>query len=385
MAFASMDAQTNPQAGYIITLGNDTVYGTVDYRTDAKNARSCLFRADGEQTFREYMPQDISGYRLQGQGVFYVARSFPVEGETKTFFAEYLLKGGVSLYRHRENETDYYYFVDENGNVSTLKETGVLKERREDRLTAQREKVQEATHIFMKSPQLLQQLWSMTEVTPAKLTRLTRQYNDEFCKDAGESVTYVYDSNLPNKIDARLRLELGMGFDRVTAWPVRESDPSLKMNSISPIIGVGADVVIPRFSKNVVLQAMLLYSYNSMSTKPGKFEQNYSRELKFHDIALQAGVAYRFIPEKKITPIIRGGVSIDYLLGFSTKHMNGYTGNTEAFSQHTTVSGRYYGGAGVEYMMGTHRLSLTGNYVMRNFGTFGFRAPMFTVNIGYVM
>ncbi|MBQ6063027.1 MAG: hypothetical protein IJK42_03955 [Prevotella sp.] len=125
MAFASMDAQTNPQAGYIITLGNDTVYGTVDYRTDAKNARSCLFRADGEQTFREYMLQDIRGYRLQGQGVFYVTRSFPVEGETKTFFAEYLLKGGVSLYRHRENETDYYYFVDENGNVYTLKETGV--------------------------------------------------------------------------------------------------------------------------------------------------------------------------------------------------------------------------------------------------------------------
>ena len=30
-------AQVNPQKGYIITNDNDTIYGTIDYLTDARN------------------------------------------------------------------------------------------------------------------------------------------------------------------------------------------------------------------------------------------------------------------------------------------------------------------------------------------------------------
>ena len=33
-------AQVNPQKGYIITNGNDTIYGTIDYLTDARNGES---------------------------------------------------------------------------------------------------------------------------------------------------------------------------------------------------------------------------------------------------------------------------------------------------------------------------------------------------------
>ena len=35
-------AQVNPQKGYIITNGNDTIYGTIDYLTDARNGESQL-------------------------------------------------------------------------------------------------------------------------------------------------------------------------------------------------------------------------------------------------------------------------------------------------------------------------------------------------------
>ena len=54
--------------------------------------------------------------------------------------------------------------------------------------------------------------------------------------------------------------------------------------------------------------------------------------------------------------------------------MNGYY-DTEKVSQDKTTSARYYAGVGAEYTIGSHKLSLTGNYVMRNYGTFGFRCP----------
>lgn len=59
-------AQVNPQPGYIITNDNDTLRGTIDYRTDAKNARSCLFMADGETSYKEYLPLLSRAHRWCG-------------------------------------------------------------------------------------------------------------------------------------------------------------------------------------------------------------------------------------------------------------------------------------------------------------------------------
>lgn len=45
-----------------------------------------------------------------------------MDGKQKTFFAEYLLQGGVSLFHHTEYNNDYFYFVDENGKVAVMKD-----------------------------------------------------------------------------------------------------------------------------------------------------------------------------------------------------------------------------------------------------------------------
>lgn len=74
-----LSAQVNPQQGYIITNENDTVRGTIDYLTDASNAKICSFRKDGETAFKTYRPTDIKGYRLNGDGVYYVSRLFTSE------------------------------------------------------------------------------------------------------------------------------------------------------------------------------------------------------------------------------------------------------------------------------------------------------------------
>ena len=125
-SFLQANAQTNPKPGFVITNANDTIYGMIDYRSDAKNAYECLFMKDGDAKYRSYSPDELSGYRFTDNGIFYVTRTFPLEGKDKTFFAEFLLQGGVSLFRHKENDTDYYYMVDETGKVATVKNTGVM-------------------------------------------------------------------------------------------------------------------------------------------------------------------------------------------------------------------------------------------------------------------
>ena len=95
-------AQLNPKPGFIITNQNDTIYGTIDYLSDKKCAQECLFQANGENAYKTYQPGDISGYRFTDDGVFYVTKTFNIDGAQKTFFAEYLLQGGVSLFRYEE-------------------------------------------------------------------------------------------------------------------------------------------------------------------------------------------------------------------------------------------------------------------------------------------
>lgn len=117
-----LSAQVNPKKGYVITNTNDTIYGTVDYLTDWENAESCLFRKSGGQDFKRLLPSDIGGYCLDGEGVSYVSRELKTGSVTQRQFAEYLLKGGVSLFRYYYDGDNYYGFVDTNGKEVVMRD-----------------------------------------------------------------------------------------------------------------------------------------------------------------------------------------------------------------------------------------------------------------------
>lgn len=99
-----LTAQVNPQKGYIITNGNDTIYGTIDYLTDARNVKACLFQKKGENEYKPLSPMDIKGYRLAGDGIYYVSRLFNGGERQELLFAEFLLQGGVSLYQYYHDD-----------------------------------------------------------------------------------------------------------------------------------------------------------------------------------------------------------------------------------------------------------------------------------------
>lgn len=359
LAATTAMAKVNPQKGYIITNHNDTIHGVIDYRGDSKNAYICMFRADEEQAFKKYIPQEIKGYRLADGGIYYITRTFPVNGEDKTFFAEFLLEGAISLFHHTEEGIDYFYFVDEEGKVSVVKDTHENDDRSKYRTLVEinrikREGMNEGVQLFSKSPKTVDKLWE-SNCEPSRLMKLTKEYVEEFCPSSGECIEYWYNEKKSALVKTRFRIEAGILSGK---FKLDEGGYRPKSSASAPQIGVGVDFLFPRFNKNISLQALVLLSHWDMKesrtrldvTNPGYYK------MKFTMGEFSIGPAYRFLSRSKVSPIIRGGLCTCYEFGGKEEHYNVEL-NSGLFG--------YYAGAGVDIDLRKYTLRLFANYEYR--------------------
>lgn len=189
-----LTAQVNPQKGYIITNDNDTVHGTIDYLTDARNAKACLFQRNGESGYKTLSPSDIRGYRLGGDGIYYVSRLFTGGEKEERLFAEFLLQGGVSLYRYYYDDYNYFGFVDSDGKEVIIRDDKLNDDLStySHKLQERRQKVQEIGALMERDNTIANRLWKM-DLTSSDLTRLVRQYDEEYCTEAGDCIVFQYD------------------------------------------------------------------------------------------------------------------------------------------------------------------------------------------------
>ena len=175
-------AQVNPQKGYVITNENDTIYGTIDYLTDAQNVKACLFQKEGESEYKALSPGDIKGYRLADDGIYYVSRLFSVveEGEQlqELLFAEFLLQGGVSLFRYYYDYNNYFGFVGSDGKEIILRDDKLNDDLMtyNHKLQVRRQKVQDVNALMNRDNTIANRLWKM-ELTSEDLTKLVKQYD----------------------------------------------------------------------------------------------------------------------------------------------------------------------------------------------------------------
>lgn len=383
-------AQVNPKEGYIITLQGDTIHGTVDYRTEAINARKCRFLAQGEQQFREYAPADISGYRLTGNGAYYVSRTFDVEGTSKTVFAEYLLKGGVSLYYLNDDGVGYYFFADEQGRVASMKKDETLYRTGEEGVKAKRENMREATQMFAKSPKAMGQLWS-SDYQTQDLMRMTREYNEEYCTEAGECIQFMTDERKRSAGRFRFRVEAGLQMNTVVVSPLADYSylADRKFHVTHPTIGVGVDLSFPRFSQGLTAQAMVSIG-KIKGTEDGMSDTRAVKDMyQFEAISLSGhiGAAYSFLPKQRLSPVVLGGLSIDYLTSLKIKGLENYMELSAVSSNPGSIFNiGFYVGGGVDVVLGQHSIRLSVCYdgkgaIAAGHGT---TIPTVAVNVGFL-
>ena len=323
-----MAAQVNPRPGYVITNSGDTIHGTIDYRTDAINCRQCSFLAQGAEQYATFHPSDIRGYRLSDNGIYYVSTTFPVNGEQKKIFAEFLLQGGVSLYSYIEGHETYYYFVDENGRIATMKKPANLTKSAEEAQAMKRQAMLEASQMLGKSPQAVDDLWKSNFNRDA-LTRLVRNYDEQYCASWGDCVQFEYDKKAARSIFIKgWRMEAGYHTGKAHCKPLADANAyedlyTLDLNMTAPHIGVGLDLAFPRFSRGVTAQALLGYTYMQGKLDHEKKGKDYY-QLKSQLVNLEIGGAYSFLPDSRISPLVRAGILIDYMIKMDPENMGWY-------------------------------------------------------------
>ena len=379
-------AQTNPQPGYIITNENDTIMGTIDYLTDYKNMYACHFRADGAEEFQKYKPGEISGYRLTNNGIFYVTRTFLVGDQEETIFAEYLLKGGISLYYARDSHNQYYYWVDEDGKVARMVYDGQRTDVPADENTFRKRRISEVSQMLGKSLDAQQRLWK-TNYTTMDLVGLTREYDETYCTDAGECVQFVFDSKKKFGVKVKFRVEAGVHFNSVkNKHYVREN--WMETSCTSPYFGVGADFQVPRFSNHLSLETLLTIDKKSGSDQEVDYLQNVTpMHFEYYDLALQLGLAFRVLPQSKISPVIRAGYVANEILGIKTENMDHYKIGHHEQDFRTRLGSGFYVGAGADIALGTHHLRIVANYLLHNNHDMAIltKSHAFTLGVGFCL
>ncbi len=380
----SCQAQVNPKRGYIITNGGDSIHGTIDYRSDSRNCQECTFRADGSEAFVTYRPDDIRGYRFKDDGVYYVTRVFPVDDVDTKVFTEYIIQGGVSLFFYSGRGQNYYYFVDENGKVAVMKEIGQSRGSSEETLAAKRASMLQAQQMLAKSPETTAALWKSNYDRRA-LARLTREYDEKYCASWGDCIQFEYDAKATSAIQVKgIRVEAGLsalgkarfdGTENVLSKGTIAGEEKIfyeerpvkrSLTLTAPEVAVGIDLAFPRFSRNLTAQVLIGYSYMKAEDEVMErtFDGSRTREelvtckMTASDLFLEVGLAYSFIPDAKISPVVRGGLEIDNFFSGKTENMKQYHIHTDMTGhKHNTSFGAYLG-AGADFAIGRHTMRL---------------------------
>ena len=381
LGVCNMNAQTNPKPGYIITNSNDTVTGVIDYKNDYRNTLECRFQKGGTGEYIVYKPSEIKGFRLSDNGAYYLTKTVEINHKQEQLFAEYLLKGGVNLYFICLTDGNYYYFEGENGRTGMVKERDYLDYYETNGMEIKRQDMDALSPIFYKSAETVEKLWK-TGYDKKTLTKLVRNYSELYCEDAGDCVEYRYDEKKAVAIIPHFYV--GAGFKIGNTKPKfinrYKRNHELILSAFIPNITLGCDFEFPRFSKHVMAQAHANIGY--LSAKKD------DKKLTGVTLKTQYGMVYKFNPENKWSPIVRGGVSIDHLLWPSGENMDYFSGNNKEFFD---IDLGVYAGIGSNIAVGKHIMQVTANYefcssigLLKGIDEESLRTSVFVLGIGFI-
>lgn len=358
MSLCSVTAwgQVNPKDGYVVTNEGDTIRGTIDYRTDIINCTQCSFRKDGETAFRRYGPTDICGYRLEDNGAYYVSRTFTIGDKPKTIFAEFLVKGGVSLYHYVDHASDHFFLEGEDGEVARVEGWTEKDWIGSDAMKAGRENLRYVPSVLKKAPDAINELW-LKNVNAETLTRLVRQYDETYCTSSGNCVAYQYDAQKTRNTHTVVYLSAEVGLATLSETFDGLTQTKAKLNGFRTRMGVGRDFLLPRFSQNLALQSLVGLNYWKLSER---MASGLNPDYTLLALTEQVGVNYTPIIDGSIVPFFRSGLTIEQQFHEKVKDW----GDSEYTMNHGFLwfTFGFYAGAGLRIPTGTHAVRLVFDY-----------------------
>ncbi len=126
VAANSLYGQSEFRPGYIINPDQDTIYGQIKGNSEARNARTCVFRSGDDADQTRFSPDDIRAYRFTN-GKYYVSTTVEEDGEKKQVFLEYLVNGMANLYYLKEENSETYYIQKDGEDALAITDIRLLK------------------------------------------------------------------------------------------------------------------------------------------------------------------------------------------------------------------------------------------------------------------
>ena len=297
-------AGENPEHGYIITNQNDTIFGMIDYRSNANNVKICNFKSEGSDKYSMYKPFEIVGYYVTSKNNYYISKSLEYKGKNYNVFAEYMMKGAMNVYRVAGiTKNDVYFFENENGEIMPYCNYTDMETAEESDI---HKNAQNLAAFLAKSSLKASDEVDVRNSSAKQVIKIARTYNEDVCKSNDSCIEYEY--NAKNDDDS------GAFFAYIGSLRFRSINGlAIKSNNV-PVIGVGYEVNTSRYVKNTSVQMMAeLGGYSYYDDEDVWDKGNKSSSL----VVLKLAPTFKFYEKNGIRLTIRSGVSTPLLCGFA--------------------------------------------------------------------
>ena len=340
LAFRSY-CQGDFRSGYVINNGHDTIRGQLDYRSNANNYKSCIFR--NEQGQHEYFPDEILGFGYDNDKFF---SSRIVKGT----FVEVLVLGELSLYKSKDK-----YHLKKDSIIYDL-ELSYEEVKLDGRVYKQENNRWRGIISFLISDCIINSNSAVSRIRfdEKSITKVIIKYND--CRGV-EFVDFKEDKPW-------------IAFNYGVSVGLVKSEHDLfhqtayygyivnTYNSTDPSVGLVLGVSAPRISEKLSFQYEIHFfcpDYSSfVERKNGSTTEYHETSINLKVLSLPLSIKYAFSPEKKYDFYLQGGANIDFQLDKKTSVFTQIVEdnvvynyfNDQPFRFKTTQFG-IWGGAGV--------------------------------------
>lgn len=356
-------AQINPKPGYVISNTGDTIRGIIDFRTNGKLAKQCVFRAHNESESKTYKPGDIEGFRFDNNGKYFVTRRLNVYGEPQLYFAEFMVQGKMNLYCVADDYDEYFFFEREDGEMARLTNRAFITS---SSLHDEKNNLQEKREQYGKVKMLLKDSWKAVEdmnesdVSRKKLVDVVRDYHHDVCTDGSSCMVYEY-KEASDKMKTHLKAFAGYAYyskERTVKQNLQDED----YHGSAFDIGIGVEADIERVMKGGSAEIGVAYSpkarFEHDTMVKGGIEPSHTTYEKSR-LTIALGLVKRY-GKGKVQPLVRGGGF--YTLHFGNKETRHYL-SKKIVDQTWGGTGHYgvYLGAGAQMAVGKHYARLHGD------------------------
>ena len=300
----SLYGQNDFKNGYIVNLEKDTIFGQVDYRTNSKNYKSCLFKV--AKATKEYYPEQILGFG-------YINDQFFSSQIVKATFVEALVIGELSLYKsnekyHLKKDTLVY---DLESKIEKVKIDGKIKGREPNRWRGV------ITLLISDCIENPYDVASKIKLTDKSLVKLVINYNK--CKGV-EIVEFK-----ANKPWTKVEFGVSAGLVKSEIFHSPRSSGYVWSESLddhystyAPSFGIIADISSPRLNERISSQVGINFMKSSFSytidlAPEGPNNSIFTSKIDLSTLSIPVSFNYN-LPVKSFIVNFQGGVNFDYHL-----------------------------------------------------------------------